>query len=168
MRVAPKITDASGNAMATQGVFDIQFIFDGKLCHGLFVVSSAPSHSILGMNVISEYNMVLDPVRNTVGIPSAPPLPVCELSNVEESAASAAGVWLVQVAEATVVEPGTSAKVRCRLVHPETREPLLVLSQFFADMELFDVAATSNENGSFKPHMPNNDVVCKQFSGVTF
>ena len=31
-------------------------------------------------------------------------------------------------------------------------------------MELFAVAATSNENGSFKPHMPNNDVVCKQFS----
>ena len=33
-----------------------------------------------------------------------------------------------------------------------------------ADIELFAVAATSNENDSFKPHMPNNDVVCKQFS----
>ena len=93
--------------------------------------------------------MVLDPVRNRVGILSAPPLPVCELRQAEESSADATG---------------TSAKVRCRLVHPETKEPLLVSSQFLADMELFAVAATSNENGSFKPHMPNNDVICKQFS----
>ena len=70
----------------------------------------------------------------------------------------------MQVAKATVVEPGTSVKVRCRLIHPETKELLLQATQFIADLELFSVAATPNDNGSFKPHMPNNDTVCKAFS----
>ena len=115
------------------------------------------------MNVISEYNMVLDPVRSVVGIPTAPPLPVCEVAATKEEGSEEDQEWLVQVAEATVIEPSFSAKVRCRLVHPETKAPLLQPAQFLADLVLFAIAATSNENGSFKPHMPNNDTVCKTF-----
>ena len=159
--INPKIANASGQEMHVDGVYDVQFYFQGKTCHGVFIVSNDPKHSILGMNVISEYNMVLDPVRNTVGIPTAPPLPVCEIEDGEDKSPQE---WLMQVAENTVIDPGYSSRVRCRLVHPVTLKPLLKSTQFLAGLELFSIAVTSNENGSFRPHLPNNDTVCKVFS----
>ena len=90
-------------------------------------------------------------------------MPVCELSGTDTREDTEKGIWLVQVVEATTVEPGFSAKVRFRLVHPQTLEPLLKPTQFLADLDIFAIAAVTNENGSFRPHLPNNDVVCKTF-----
>ena len=42
-------------------------------------------------------------------------------------------------------------------------KPLLKPTQFLADLDIFAVAAVTNENGSFRPHLPNNDIVCKTF-----
>ena len=59
----PHITNASGDVMASKGVYDINFYFKGKPCHGVFIVSSTlPSHSIVGMNIMRAYNLTLDPM----------------------------------------------------------------------------------------------------------
>ena len=41
---------------------------------------------------------------------------------------------------------------------------MLQATQFLVDLDIFAVAAVTNENGSFRPHLPNNDIVCKTFS----
>ena len=106
---------------------------------------------------------MLDPVTNDGMIPSAPLLQACDVAAADDNAGDADTDWLVQVSEAKKIEPGYSEKVRCRLIHPVTKEPLLQPRQFLADVGLFTLVAASNENGSFKPHMPNNGTECQRF-----
>ena len=173
--VLPNIANASGTRMATDGVYDISFYFNEKLCHGIFIVTPQLSgEAILGMNIISYYGMTLDPMNKRVTMSKYVPLPeiknvsdegnVCTISSVSFSNTGKAD-WLVQVAQATSIDPMTSARVRCRLVHPQTKKPLLAKHTFLADFEgLMAFAITSSDDGAFKPHMPNADMVCRQFS----
>ena len=51
----PKMYDASGQIMACQGVFELQFFFKGNPISGHFVVSQSLSGPpILGMNVMAK------------------------------------------------------------------------------------------------------------------
>ena len=154
----PNIVNASGAPMAHDGVFDIKFYYQGKPCHGAFVVSPAlQNHSILGMNVIRQYGLTLDPIANTVQRCTAPDLAVSAIGAQDDK-------LLVQVAATTSVEPGTSARVKCRLVHSHNHEPVRQHLQFLADIDALTVAMVTSEAGTFSPHLPNADVVCRTFS----
>ena len=144
--------------MKHDGVFDIKFYYQGKICHGAFVVSpSLQSHSILGMNVIRHYGLTLDPISNTVNTCTAPDLTVSAVSS------DGGPDWLVQVARTTTIEPGTSQRVRCRIISAATREQLREQTQFLADIDTLTVAMISSDQGAFAPHLPNTDTTCRVF-----
>ena len=157
LNCTPNIVNASGAPMAHDGVFDIKFYYQGKPCHGAFVVSPAlQTHSILGMNVIRQYGLTLDPIANTVQRCTAPDLAVSAVGAQESK-------LLVQVANTTSVDPGTSARVRCRLVRAHNHEPVRQHLQFLADIDALTVAMVTSEAGTFSPHLPNADVVGRTF-----
>ena len=175
LNVEPKISNASGNRMATNGVYDIAFHFEGKPCHGVFIVApDLNGQAILGMNVISFYNMVLDPMTRKVTMYASKPLPPTGATASDEGIASVSfstqesADWLVQVSEAAVLEPQFSTRIRCRLVHPETRKPLLEQHSFVADVDgIMAFAFTSSDNGAFYPHIPNAGTECRKMERGT-
>ena len=155
---SPNIVNASGAPMAHDGVYDIKFYYKGKPCHGAFVVSpSLQTHSILGMNVIRQYGLTLDPIANTVSHCSAPDIAV-------HAVGSASDHWLVQVSRTTNIEPGMAQQVKCRLIDPETKTPPRAQMQFLADLDSLTVAMVSSDAGSFAPHLPNADTTCRTFT----
>ena len=154
LHCSPQIFNASGSPMANDGVYDIKFFLNQRLCHGAFIVSpSLAGHSILGMNIIKAYGLILDPITSSVTASATPDLEVASLHTPDETTANQP--WLVQVSEASVLEPFTSKRVRCRLVHPVTKLPLLKSTQFIADIDSLSVAMVSSEQGAFSPHLPN-------------
>ena len=72
-------------------------------------------------------------------------------------------LWPIQVARATTVDPGHASRVRCRLLHPSSNEPILASRQFIAAIDGMSFAFESSDNGAFSPHLPNADVVGKTF-----
>jgi len=105
------------------------------------------------MNIIKAYGLILDPITSSVTASATPDLEVASLHTPDETTANQP--WLVQVSEASVLEPFTSKRVRCRLVHPVTKLPLLKSTQFIADIDSLSVAMVSSEQGAFSPHLPN-------------
>ena len=143
----PVICDASGSPMQSDGVYNITFYYDKIKMNGIFIVSSSLSGPpIVGMNIMSQFGLSLDPITRRVTVPSnAPPLP--------DSGSSKP--WLVSVAEATRIQPHEGRKVKCRLLDPETREPLKIQHEFIADIYGVLAATKSSESGTFQPFLPN-------------
>ena len=160
--VVPNLVSANGSPIKAQGVFDVKFFFNNRLCHGLFVVSDHVNNNIVGMNIIRQYRMTLDPVSHQVSSDTTIELGVSTLDNGDSN--SPPQGWDVQVAHTTSVDPGSAARVRCRLLHPTTRKPITAARQFIADIDGLAFSFSSNDSGSFSPHLPNADVVAKIFT----
>ena len=144
--------------MQHSGVFDVKFYFLGRLCHGAFVVSpSLRSNSILGINIMKTYNMTLDPATHNVTMHATEDIATISHGDSHLN-------YLIQVAHATTIEPGTSQRVRCRLIHPESKKPLLEARQFIAEIDNFaSFLMVSSDHGAFRPHISNTDVTCRQY-----
>ena len=159
---SPNLINASGKPMEHHGTFDLKFYFQGKLCHRAFVVSpSLHGNSIVRINLMKAYN----PATNEVTSSSLKDVEsVSVISGDTEGDSKDDRHYLIQVAHTTTVDPGTSQRVRCRLVHPVTRQPLLEARQFLAEVEHFThYLMHSSDNGAFRPHMVNSDTICKTY-----
>ena len=109
--------------------------------------------------------MSLDPVSNRVNMCSADDLGVSAVdadASVNDSDRKPF-LWPIQVARTTTVDPGHASRVRCRLLHPTSKEPILASRQFIAAIDGMSFAFESSDNGAFSPHLPNADVVGKTF-----
>ena len=63
--------------------------------------------------------------------------------------------WLVSVAEHAKLHPMSGTKVKCRLLDPLTKKPLLQASEFLAEVNGLCSAMRSSETGHFSPFIPN-------------
>ena len=146
------ITNASKQPMTVTGCYRIRTFYNGRDVTGHFLVCPDAANSILGMNIIRPYAMILDPVsmqvvfRDTIKT-DGDPFPV---NNRTETAPVAA----IRTLKRQVLEPRSAHLVKMAIFDSAGKQ---IKRKFtgIADLALAAVAFTTDDNGVFAIHVPN-------------
>jgi hypothetical protein len=153
------IFNASGDTLHTNGCFKIAFFAHGKKMVGTFFrFPKNAGHSILGMNIINEYNIPVPKIRQRVSELSMdnPSVPLdrdkCNNERVESINSNMS--WSVFASKATTISARHSNKVKCYVAN-QHGEKLRKRVELLAHFPLISCLVNSDENGLFQVFMPN-------------
>jgi hypothetical protein len=158
----PGVTNASGGRMESQGTFIILFYLQGRLCQAPFIVCSEIGHSILGMNIISNFNLKIDFFTMNVAFgavagrtsppPPLTPQQVPTVQVVSEEVDETDGCE-ARVVQRTIIEPQEGRLVKCALFKEGKKVDKKL--ECLVHMDLISVSVITSEQGIFQVHLPN-------------
>ena len=147
-----RLTNASGNNMQVQCVANIGFFINGSACNAAFVISGdLHDHSIIGMNIIRKYNLIMDPMGDTVR----------PAKQIQVAALEGNKMWKIISARKVTIQAREAKLVRCRIVD-EHGVSISASKEFMANLDLISAAVISDSNGNFSIYMPNAAYDCEK------
>ena len=147
------VLNASGQPMATLGCFIVRVIIQKKSLLAVFIVSPEVSHSIIGMNIITDHRLILDPLTRAISFGST--ASVASLSLPQSEGTPLGSVVLIK--ETTL--PARHGKLVQMALVNDSAERIRVRREMLVDLDIMAVAVATDEEGRFSVHLPNADLV---------
>lgn len=146
------VLNASGQPMAVLGCFVVRVIIQKKSLLAVFIVSPEVSHSIIGMNIISDHRLILDPLTRAISFGSTASVASLSLPQTDGTPIGAAMI----VKETTL--PARHGKLVQLALVGDQKERIRVRREMLIDLDIMAVAVTTDDDGRFSVHLPNADL----------
>ena len=142
------LTGPEGSRIPTQGVFTISAIFLGRQAICPFVVTGALAHTIIGMNIISQIGIAMNPISRELYLVKRMHLSEVKLDSTTQPK------WVARARANTRIDPYTGQLTGCYIQDEVSGERLVGEVDMIIDCGLLAVAVRTTAHGTCKISPP--------------